>query len=134
MEARTGACVKWRAVIGVGKELVRRVWKEADLKPHRMERYLASKDPEFEQKAAAIIGLYSESAATRGGILRGRKDGDSGAGSQGPAAAVIAGTRRKLARGSSIIAMARCHCSPHSIRRPAMSWARRRRVTPAPSS
>ncbi len=49
---------KMAAVIGVGKELVRRVWKEADLKPHRMERYLASKDPEFEQKAAAIIGLY----------------------------------------------------------------------------
>jgi transposase len=49
---------KMAAVIGVGKELIRRVWKEADLKPHRMERYLASNDPEFEQKAAAIIGLY----------------------------------------------------------------------------
>ncbi len=49
---------KMAAVIGVGKELIRRVWKEADLKPHRMERYLASNDPEFEEKAAAIIGLY----------------------------------------------------------------------------
>jgi hypothetical protein len=31
---------------------------EADLKPHRLERYLASNDPQFEEKAAAIIGLY----------------------------------------------------------------------------
>jgi len=46
------------AAIGVGKELIRRVWKEADLKPHRLERYMASNDPAFEQKAAEIIGLY----------------------------------------------------------------------------
>jgi transposase len=49
---------KMAAAIGVGKELIRRVWKEADLKPHRLERYMASNDPAFEQKAAAIIGLY----------------------------------------------------------------------------
>jgi len=49
---------KMAAVIGVGKELIRKVWKEADLKPHVLERYLASNDPAFEQKAAAIIGLY----------------------------------------------------------------------------
>lgn len=46
------------AVIGVGKELIRRVWKEADLKPHVLERYMASNDPAFEPKAAAILGLY----------------------------------------------------------------------------
>ena len=49
---------KMAAVIGVGKELIRKVWKEADLKPHLLERYLASNDPAFEQKAAAILGLY----------------------------------------------------------------------------
>jgi len=37
---------------------VHRVWKEAGLKPHRIERYLASDDPDFESKAADIIGLY----------------------------------------------------------------------------
>jgi hypothetical protein len=37
---------------------VHRVWKETGLKPHRLERYLASDDPEFERKAADIIGLY----------------------------------------------------------------------------
>jgi transposase len=49
---------KMAAVIGVGKDLVRQVWKEADLKPHRLERYLASNDPQFEKKAADIIALY----------------------------------------------------------------------------
>lgn len=46
------------AVIGVGKELIRKVWKEADLKRNLLERYLAINDPAFEQKAATIIGLY----------------------------------------------------------------------------
>jgi hypothetical protein len=41
-----------------GKELNRKVWKEADLKPNLLDRYLASNDPAFEQEAAAIIGLY----------------------------------------------------------------------------
>lgn len=49
---------KMAAVMKVGKNLIARIWKEADLKPHRLERYMASNDPQFEQKAAAIIGLY----------------------------------------------------------------------------
>jgi hypothetical protein len=49
---------KMAAVMKVGKELIRKVWKEADLKPHRLERYLATKDPQFEKKAADIIALY----------------------------------------------------------------------------
>ena len=40
------------------KSMIGRVWQEADLKPHRLERYMASNDPQFEEKAAAIIGLY----------------------------------------------------------------------------
>jgi transposase len=39
-------------------DAVHRVWKEAGLKPHRMERYMASDDPDFETKVADIIGLY----------------------------------------------------------------------------
>ncbi|WP_433968416.1 hypothetical protein [Tunturiibacter gelidiferens] len=31
-----------------------RVWKEAGLKAHRLERYMATNDPEFERKAADI--------------------------------------------------------------------------------
>ena len=51
---------KMAACIGVGRELIRKVWKEADLKPHVLERYMASNDPDFERKAADIIGLYMD--------------------------------------------------------------------------
>jgi len=44
--------------LGVSHMMVTRVWKRANLRPHRLERYLASKDPDFETKAADIIGLY----------------------------------------------------------------------------
>src|SRR6202521_1553583 len=52
------SCRKLATTLGVSKDAVHRVWKEAGLKPHRLERYLASDDPEFESKAADIIGLY----------------------------------------------------------------------------
>ena len=38
--------------------MVARVWAKHGLKPHRLERYMASDDPDFETKAADIIGLY----------------------------------------------------------------------------
>jgi len=38
--------------------MVARVWRKHGLQPHRMERYMASNDPDFEKKAADIIGLY----------------------------------------------------------------------------
>jgi hypothetical protein len=49
---------KMAAVTKVNKNLIARIWKEADLKPHRLDRYMASNDSQFEEKAAAIIGLY----------------------------------------------------------------------------
>jgi transposase len=44
--------------LGIHHMMVARVWKRARLQPHRIERYLMSKDPNFEQKAAEVIGLY----------------------------------------------------------------------------
>jgi transposase len=44
--------------VGTNPMRVSRVLRRARLKPHRIERYIASNDPEFEAKAAAIIGLY----------------------------------------------------------------------------
>lgn len=52
------SCRKLASVRGLSKTLVHGVWQEADLQPHRLERYMASHDPEFENKAADIIGLY----------------------------------------------------------------------------
>jgi len=42
----------------VSHMMVARVWAKHNLKPHRLDRYMATNDPEFEQKAADIIGLY----------------------------------------------------------------------------
>src|SRR5215471_6443761 len=44
--------------VGTNPMRVSRVLRRARLKPHRIERYIASNDPEFEEKAADIIGLY----------------------------------------------------------------------------
>lgn len=52
------SCRKLASSLGISKDAVHRVWKEAGLKPHRLERYMASTDPDFETKAADIIGLY----------------------------------------------------------------------------
>lgn len=37
---------------------ITRIWSKHGLKPHRLEGYLASNDPDFEAKAADVIGLY----------------------------------------------------------------------------
>jgi transposase len=49
---------KLAAHLKVSHMMVARVWRKHGLKPHRMERYMASNDPDFETKAADIIGLY----------------------------------------------------------------------------
>ena len=52
------SCRKMAAALGLSKSTVQRVWAQARLKPHRLDRYMASDDPRFEQKAADILGLY----------------------------------------------------------------------------
>jgi transposase len=52
------SCRKMAAALGVSKSTVQRIWRQARLKPHRLDRYMASDDPQFEAKAADIIGLY----------------------------------------------------------------------------
>lgn len=44
--------------IGISKSHVQRVLKELDLKPHQVEQWLNSADPDFEAKQAEIVGLY----------------------------------------------------------------------------
>src|SRR5947209_17991198 len=44
--------------LGISHTQVATVWKRANLKIHRIERYMASNDPDFETKAADVIGLY----------------------------------------------------------------------------
>src|SRR6059036_108620 len=61
--APTGGATHWStrklgAHLDVSHMLVARVWRKHGLQPHRIERYMASNDPDFEKKAADIIGLY----------------------------------------------------------------------------
>src|SRR5437773_9939810 len=49
---------KLAAHLQISHMMVARVWAKHGLKPHRLDRYLATKDPDFEKKAADIIGLY----------------------------------------------------------------------------
>src|SRR5947208_7218689 len=52
------SCRKLASRFGVSKDTVQRILTQADVRPHRLGRYLASDDPDFENKAADMIGLY----------------------------------------------------------------------------
>jgi transposase len=54
------SCRKMAAAIGLSPATVCRIWSKTSLKPHRLDRYMASNDSAFEEKAAEIIGLYME--------------------------------------------------------------------------
>jgi transposase len=51
----------WRKLavdLNMSHATVQRILAQAKLQPHRLDRYMASNDQDFEQKAADIIGLY----------------------------------------------------------------------------
>jgi len=45
-------------LLKIHHNLVAKAWRHARLQPHRFERYMQSDDPDFESKAADVIGLY----------------------------------------------------------------------------
>jgi transposase len=49
---------KLGVALGISHMKVERIWAKHGLKPHRLRRYMASDDPDFEAKAADILGLY----------------------------------------------------------------------------
>src|SRR6202163_3888069 len=52
------SCRKLASELALSKSTVQRILAQAQLQPHRLERSMASNDPDFENKAADIIGLY----------------------------------------------------------------------------
>src|SRR6202162_103522 len=52
------SCRKLANRFHVSKDTIQRILAQADVRPHRLERYMASDDPDFETKAADVIGLY----------------------------------------------------------------------------
>lgn len=49
---------KMAAVVGISEASVRRIWRAHGLRPHRLESFKVSQDPQFAQKLEAIVGLY----------------------------------------------------------------------------
>src|ERR1022692_2132994 len=52
------SCRKLASKFHVSKDTIQRILVQADVRPHRLERYMASNDPDFETKAADVTGLY----------------------------------------------------------------------------
>jgi len=46
------------AAVGISEASVRRIWHSHGLKPHRIESFKISSDPEFAEKLEDIVGLY----------------------------------------------------------------------------
>src|ERR1700723_722613 len=59
---------KLGAHLDLSHMMVARVWRKHGLKPHRIERYMASNDPDFQTKAADIIGLDLNPAGQAAGV------------------------------------------------------------------
>ena len=44
--------------VGISPSSVGRIWRAADLKPHRVRTFKISNDPKFEEKVIDVVGLY----------------------------------------------------------------------------
>ncbi|MCW8183091.1 IS630 family transposase, partial [Verminephrobacter eiseniae] len=42
----------------VSVSAVQRIWRKHNVRPQRLDRHMVSNDPDFETKAADVIGLY----------------------------------------------------------------------------
>ena len=52
------SCRRLAVHLGVSKDVVQRAWREADPRPDRLARYIASTEPDFKRMATDIVGLY----------------------------------------------------------------------------
>src|SRR3954469_315328 len=52
------SCPTMAAATGVSKSTVQQVWSAWGLKPHRVETFKLSNDPNFEEKLVDVVGLY----------------------------------------------------------------------------
>ena len=43
---------------GISRMAVHRIWREHQLKPHRVKGFKVSNDPQFEEKLRDVVGLY----------------------------------------------------------------------------
>ncbi len=96
----------------MSKSTVQRVWAQMRLKPHRLEGYMASDDPDFESKAADIIGLYLHPPQHAAVFC---VDEKTAIPSAGPSSIRCCPFRRDAPKGTALntIATARCRSTRH---------------------
>jgi transposase len=56
---------------GMSQTAVSRIWRAFGLKPHQVQTFKLSPDPQFIDKVRDIVGLYLKSARRGGGAVRG---------------------------------------------------------------
>ena len=58
VNATRWSCSKMARLAGISESSVGRIWRVHGLKPHRVESFKTSNDPEFAAKLENIVGLY----------------------------------------------------------------------------
>jgi hypothetical protein len=111
--------------------MVARVWQRAGLKPHRIERYMASDDPDFELKAADIIGLYVKPPQHAAVFCVDEKTAIQALDRLDPVLPLSPGRLER--HGLSTTATAPFRCMPRLTLAMARWWAKPPRITPARS-
>ena len=61
------------AAVGISEASVRRIWRAHGLKPHRVETFKISNDPQFAEKLEDIVGRTSTRPSTRWCCARTRR-------------------------------------------------------------
>jgi len=89
---------KLGAHLNLNHMMVARVWRKHGGKPHRIERYMASNDPDFETKAADIIGLYLSPPAPAAVFCVDEKTASQALDRKDPGAAAVSGPRKASLR------------------------------------
>jgi transposase len=115
--------------LGVSQSSVSRVWRHFGIQPHRSRGYMASDDPEFEEKAADIIGLYIEPPVNAAVFCVDEKSAIQALDRLDPVLPLSPGEPSGM--GLSIFVMAPSHSMPHWILAPATSSVRPPTGTPA---
>lgn len=73
------SCRTMAAAHGVSKATVQRIWDARGLKPHLVETFKLSNDPDFEAKLVDVVGLYLDPPDNAAVLCVDEKSQDSGA-------------------------------------------------------
>ena len=106
----TEAAIGWLKNWAISQSSVGRVWRQFGIQPHRVRKYMASDDPEFEEKAADIIGLYLQPPANAAVFCVDEKSAIQALDRLDPVLPLSPGRAERTAL--SIFVMVPSHCTP----------------------